>query len=1038
MQETLEISLLGGVAVRGRGTPAASRAIGLLTYLVLHADTPQSRSHLAGTFWPDSTDGQARTNLRRELHQLRGMLDDESALVSEANTLAWHDVEGYRVDVRVFVIESAAAFGAFDEGDLEALARHAQAAVDAYRGPLLPGWYDDWVLESREDLQQRCIDVCDRVVAAAARAGDPARGLTFARRRIQLAPLEEQGYRQLMDLLAASGDRAGAMTTYHRCASVLEQELGVSPSPSTTQAMEELIGDHAGRDAAARAPRVATRRAAGAGAHLIGRDAELESLLTRWGLALEGAAGLVLVTGEAGVGKSRLVSEFSTAIARHGGVVASARCFGSSGRIALAPVADWLRSPQLRAAETALEPVWRAEVERLVPRGFPPAATADPAHAKVDAWQRLRFFEGLARAVLVADRPTLLVLDDLQWCDNDTMLWVVFLLGLATDAPLLVVATARDDELAENRDVVASVRSLRSTDRVLDLTLRPFSAAETADAASQMLGRDLATDDVSLLQSATGGYPLYVVEAIRNLSPVAAGGVAIAAADVGGVLHQRLGNASEPAQQVAGLAGAVGRDFSLELLSEASDLEAETVVRAVDELWRRRIVRQSGQGYDFSHDLLRDAAYTSVPPARRWLHHRQLAQALELMNTGHRDDVAAQLAHHHARSGRPDRALPYYARAAELATNVYAFAEAVRLLRLSLDVIAEMPARRERDLLELGALQAMSAPLNALHGYASPELESVLTRSIELAESLGQSRIQLGSMVGLWASRFVQGEVSSSYQLATRALELSAVVPELAGQAHFAVGGSAVGLGRLDTAVEHFGLASVLSLGSVSLTVGTRPEVHAQAWAAHARWLLGDASGAQRDCAEAVRRARSVDHPYSLAVALAYAAITHQLADDIAALDAALVALTDLCARYEIGYYSEWGLILSGWRDRDAEGVARMREGLANLSAQHALTRMPYWLCLLAEAHTARHDLESARAALDAARAAAAQHGERWWLPEVLRQSAALQPAGDARTTLQRGVDVAAAQSSVVLLRRCQDDLAAVAAGGRSRGPATP
>ena len=110
----------------------------------------------------------------------------------------------------------------------------------------------------------------------------------------------------------------------------------------------------------------------------------------------------------------------------------------------------------------------------------------------------------------------MLVLDDLQWCDNDTMLWVVFLLGLTDDAQLLVVATARDDELADNTEVLAAIRSLRSTGRVADVALRPFSSTETADVAAQMLGRPLASDDLSLLQSATGGYPLYVVEALAQ------------------------------------------------------------------------------------------------------------------------------------------------------------------------------------------------------------------------------------------------------------------------------------------------------------------------------------------------------------------------------------------------------------------------------------------------------------------------------------------------------------------------------------------
>ena len=309
----------------------------------------------------------------------------------------------------------------------------------------------------------------------------------------------------------------------------------------------------------------------------------------------------------------------------------------------------------------------------------------------------------------------------------------------------------------------------------------------------------------------------------------------------------------------------------------------------------------------------------------------------------------------------------------------------------------------------------------------------MLTRSVELAESLGETRVQLGSVVGLWASRFVHGDIAGSYQMATRALELSARVPELAGQAHFAMGGASIGMCELEAAVEHFGLASSLSVGAVSLTVGTRPEVHAQAWAAHARWLLGDASGAEADCAQSLRRAREVDHPYSLAVALAYASITHQLAGDLAVLDDDLAELTEICARYDIAYYREWGLVISGWRTGGAQGIARIRQGLANLSSGHSFIRMPYWLSLLAEAH-----LGTGRPR----RRAGEPSTPPRWRPRTATNAGgcrrcsvsrpALQPpAGRPGHACSARSSMAAGQSSLVLLRRCEDDLAALGVRGQ-------
>ena len=269
----------------------------------------------------------------------------------------------------------------------------------------------------------------------------------------------------------------------------------------------------------------------------------------------------------------------------------------------------------------------------------------------------------------------------------------------------------------------------------------------------------------------------------------------------------------------------------------------------------------------------------------------------------------------------------------------------------------------------------------------------------------------------------MQGDIAGSYQLAARALGLAEQVPELAGQAHFAVAGSLLSLGSPGRAVGHFDLARDLSVGAMSLTVGTRPEVHAEAWSAHARWLLGDDEGAARARAESLARAREVHHPYTLAVALAYAAITHQMADEPDALDEVLDELTKLCARYDLAYYREWAVVLSGWRLGGAEGITAMRFGLARLTEEHALSRMPYWLSLLAEVHQRQGDTQAMRAAVDAAQVAALQHDDRWWLPEVLRQSASLQPSDVSAKTLQRAAAMATEQTSVALLRRCQVDL---------------
>ena len=271
----------------------------------------------------------------------------------------------------------------------------------------------------------------------------------------------------------------------------------------------------------------------------------------------------------------------------------------------------------------------------------------------VDAWQRLRFFEGLARALLAVGRPMLLVLDNMQWCDEETLAFLTFCLGLAPEAQLLVAGTLRNDNPREDPMLADWTDRMRTTGLLAELALNPFEAADTARLAEAIAGWPFAEADAFLLQGATGGFPLYVIEAVRatadrggTLRPPGDG-------DLPEVLHNRLQQATVAAREVAGLAAAVGTDFTLDLVTEASDLDADIVVAAVDELRRRRILHEFRDGYDFSHDLLREAAYEQVSPPKRWLLHRRIAQSLEPLHADDTDAVSAQLAQQYARGGRP-------------------------------------------------------------------------------------------------------------------------------------------------------------------------------------------------------------------------------------------------------------------------------------------------------------------------------------------------------------------------------------------------
>jgi len=753
---------------------------------------------------------------------------------------------------------------------------------------------------------------------------------------------------------------------------------------------------------------------------LLGRWHELALLQDLWRTAVGGSPAVAVVRGGAGVGKTRLVTEIADLAKQQGAVVATSQCFGSSGRLALAPVADWLRHPAVQAAKATLDPAWRAEADRLVPTGERGAQRPGP-RAMVDAWQRLRFFEGLARALLAVDRPMLLVLDNMQWCDQETLSFLTFCLGLASDAQLLVAATLRNDSLDEDPVLLEWTDRIRATGLLAELSLSPFETADTARLAEAISGRPVPESDADLLQATTGGFPLYVIEAARSAADPA--GEPVPAGDLKAVLRSRLGQATPAARQVAELASAVGTDFTLDLLTEASDLEADVVVRAVDELWRRRIMQEFRDGYDFSHDLLRETAYAEVSPPKRWLLHRRIAQGLELLHADETDMVSARLAEQYARGGRADRALAYYQRAADVAAGMFAHSEAIRLRKEALAIVSNLPAGRDRDRKELAVLEAMAAPLCAKYGYSSTELQQAVERTVDLAESLGRKDSMLTGLVALWTSRFVQGRTVDGNKAANQALALVDPGSEQSGPAHFAVGGSAVSLGMPATGLHHLELAAKQASGAVSLTIGTRPDVHGTAWAAHAHWLLGHDEESIHSCQSAIKLARAIDHPFSLAVALAYGGITHQMHGDVSGLQGIVGELRGLCDRYGFAYYSEWGLILDGWSRADDFGLSLAQQGISNLKSQGSFARMPYWLSLLADLSARTGDLRATRATLDAALVTAKAHDDLWWLPEVLRMRAAYDDGQAAVQRLRSGALMASQHGSVALIRRCETDL---------------
>lgn len=965
----LQISLLGEQRFTLDGCPLAGtlgrRAMEIIAYLVLHPGEPQPRASVAAAVWPDSTDAQALTNLRRELHQMRSVLGEDASIAADARTVWWQPGAENRCDVVEFIQASDAA-----------------RAVAAYGGDLLPGSAAEWVAAERDHLHRQCVQLLDRLIAVG-KDGSISQALEHAERRLALEPMQETSYQVLMRLQSNAGDRAAAIQTYHRCVAILDKELGVSPDAATVALYSQLVVSH---ESASR-PSPQERRTADE-PHLVGRAGELAAIL-RWRQSLgPSVPPLYLLQGEAGMGKSRLIREVASRAAADGVSVAMARCYAGPGRMALGPVAEWLGSDSLRASRQSLPPEWSAEVNRLLPPEARAATSGTPS-PMVDAWQRHHFFEGLARALLQPTESTLLVLDDLQWCDSETLSWLPMFLELADGYPVQLLAGVRDEQMPGHPALAETIGSLRAAGLSAESVLEPLSVEATAALAESVLGRPLGRD-ATKWHEATGGVPLFVIETARSRMRQEP-----SASEVGqlprvqAVLRSRLEEVSAAAREVAGLAAAFGRAFRVDLLIEASNHPENEIVDAIDELWQRRIIRDGGAGvYDFTHDLLRDAAYEQTSPPLRPLMHRRIAQAIELLSDGESRDVAADLAEQYDRANVPKRAIPNYALAAEAATKVFAYGSAVRRYARALELLDDLAVGRDRDERELLLLHARSLPLNALEGYASPNLRANLERSALLAERLGEPRLLLLTLVGLFAVRFVQGDVAESYRIAERALALSPAHPDAAGQAHFALGGAASELGRHELAVEHLAMAHEMTINQPPALLGTRPEVHARAWCAHSLWALGHDDEAVHWADWAVRRAEEVEQPYSLAVALAYAAMTHQLRRDVDACREYAERTLEICDRYEFAYYRQWGVVLSGWCLGGDDGATQIEQGLAALRTEGALARHPYYLALLAEVRLDQGQKAQAAVVIESALDIAARNEDRWWVPELLRLKA--------------------------------------------------
>jgi DNA-binding SARP family transcriptional activator/class 3 adenylate cyclase len=820
---TLEVSLLGQqrVLVKGAALEAlpSARSLELLAYLVLHRGVPQLRQHVAGVFWPESTEDQARSNLRHELHRLRTAIPEaDRCLRADTRTVCWSDDAPARVDVTEFEAALAEADTAEERGDAPGFRRAAERAAKAYGGDLLPGIYEDWVLAERERLRRAAIGLLDRLSGALANQGELRAAVHHARRRVDLDPLEESGYRQLMEAQDRAGDRAAALATYHRCTSTLRRELDVEPSAETVAMYRNLFAKTAAPvyaapqapEAASRAERVPERQEFPLPGALrtrsrfpfVGRAAEQETLEEAWKRAATGERQAVLVGGEPGVGKTRLAAETARTARDEGGVVLAGRC-DEEGGVPYQPFVEALDTFIGHCPEAELvDRLGRfgGDLERIVP-GLSERVPglSEPLRADEDK-ERRRLFDALTGWLAAAGggRPVVLVFDDLHWADKTTLLALRHVLRFDKPFRLLFIGNYRDTELDRTHSLVEMRAELRRERAVERIDLRGLTADEVRTFLEGAGGHEreaLADELVLALHRGTEGNPFFLEETLAHLIET---GVIYQRGDgrwtsdldkiegfgipegVREVIGRRLARLSEECHRVLGMAAVLGAEFDVAALNS---LAGADVVDPLEEAETSGLVAATGSslpGYGFTHALVRHTLLDQLSLARRQSYHLAAAETLEARGGG-----AAAVATHYRQAGAAadlEKTVNASLAAAEAARQRLAWEEASDHWEATLELL-ELSGRDPAE--KAGLIERLGDAIYATGRDWERGIHQ-LERAVEINEGLGDAyraakiRSRIARNLAAFPGRFDPARASAHAEAARPALEERGDSPALA------------------------------------------------------------------------------------------------------------------------------------------------------------------------------------------------------------------------------------------------------------------
>ncbi|HEV8716962.1 MAG TPA: AAA family ATPase, partial [Candidatus Binatia bacterium] len=790
---------------------------------------------------------------------------------------------------------------------------------------------------------------------------------------------------------------------------------------------------------------------------LVGREHEIELLQEQWKRAKQGDGQVVLLNGEAGIGKSRLIQAFKEQVLAEGAIRIEFRCSAYHQNSALYPIIEHLQrllrfqreeSPytklaklrqalaQYRFPQADTLPLLASLLSLPHPEGTP-LITLSPQKQKQKTQEAL-----VAWIVEEAEKVAVYcVWEDLHWADPSTLEMLTLFFDQVPTTRLLAVLTFRPN----------FTPPWQPRPHITPLTLTHLGR-HSVEAMMEKItdGKPFPREVLQQVVAKTDGVPLFVEELTKM---VLESGLLTAVDDhyeltgllpplaipstLQDSLMARLDRLA-PVREIAQLGATLGREFSYELLHAVSSLDEGTLQQGLRQLVEAELIYQRGlppqATYFFKHALIQDAAYQSLLKSTRRQYHQQIAQVLEEKFSEAKETQPELLAHHYTEAGLIAQATVYWQRAGQRAIERSANLEAINHLTKGLEIVKTLPDSPERARQELMLQITLGTPLTATKGFRAPEVGRVYARAQELYRQVEKTSELLPVLSGLLRFHLMRAELQMAHELAEQLLRLaqSAQDSSLLLEAHRGLGVTLFYRGELAPALAHLeqGIAcyDLHQHRSHAFSYVIDPGVFCLTYAALTLWLLGYPDQALERSHQALTLAQELSHPYSLAFTLSYGATLHQLRRERQAVQEQAGASITLSTEHGFPFYSVYGTILRGWalaeQGQGEEGIALMCKGLHSYEATGAALK-PYFLILLAQTYEQVGKAEEGLTVLAEALKAMDKTGERWWEAELYRlkgeltlQSKVPDPkskVGEIEEYFHKAIDIARRQSAKLL-----------------------